>query len=55
VSFNDHVAEVDADAKPDLPHLGYLRLTVSHPSLHLHGAAHGIYNTRKFRQQSVHG
>jgi hypothetical protein len=54
-SSRDHVAEVDADAKPDAPLLGYVGLAVDHSPLDLHGAAHGIYNTRKLSQQVVAG
>jgi hypothetical protein len=50
VLLNNHVAEVDADAEPDAPLVGHLRLAVDHPALDLRGAAHGVYNTRKFRQ-----
>ena len=53
VLFNDHVAEVDADAEPDPPLLGHVGLAVAHSSLDLRGAPHGIYNARKFHQETV--
>ena len=55
IVFGDHVAEVDADTKPDAPLLGYLRLAVDHPSLDLGGAAHRVDDALKFHQQAVAG
>jgi hypothetical protein len=55
VFLNDHVAEVDADAKPNAPIVRHLRLAVDHPALNLSGAAHCVHNTWKFRQQAVAG
>src|SRR6266700_3930639 len=54
-ALGDDVAEIDADAKPDLPLVGHLRLAVDHPALHLGGAAHRIYDAREFHQQAVAG
>jgi hypothetical protein len=50
VLLNDHVAEIDADAKPDAPFVGNYRLTVDHPSLHFDRTAHCINDTWEFRQ-----
>jgi hypothetical protein len=55
VFFDDHVAEVNADAEPDPPLLGHLRLTVEHPALNLGRTAHRVHDTRKFREQAVAG
>src|SRR5262249_55342258 len=51
----DHIPEVDPDAESDVPLLGYFRLAVNHPTLHLDRTAHGIHDTRKFREQAVAG
>src|SRR5204862_958222 len=51
--IDDHIAEVYADAEPDLPFLGHLRLAVEHRALDLVGTAHGFHNTYKFRQETV--
>ena len=53
--LNDHVAEVDANAEPDAPFLAHFGLAVGHPALDLHGAADGIHDTRKLREQAVAG
>jgi hypothetical protein len=55
VAISDDVAEVDADAKPDLPFVGRLGLAVDHPALHLGSAAHRVDDARKFNQQAVAG
>src|SRR5262249_7625386 len=55
VFLNDHVAEVDADTKPDAPLIGHLRLAVEHSALHIYSTAHGVDHARKFRQQAVAG
>jgi hypothetical protein len=49
VFLNDHVAEIDADPKPDPPLVRHLQLTVDHTALDISCAAHGIHDTRKFR------
>jgi hypothetical protein len=51
--LGDDVAEVDADTKSDAPLVRYLQLAVDHPALDLSGAADGVDNTAKFRQQAV--
>jgi hypothetical protein len=53
VVLNDHVTEVNADAKLDALLFRHLRLPIDHPALDLNSAAHGIYDTRKFRQKAV--
>ena len=53
--LDDDVAEIDADAKPDAMLVGICRLAVDHPALDLDGAAHGIDDASKFRQQAVAG
>ena len=53
--LNDHLAEIDAHAKPDAALLRHLRLAVDHPALDLHGAADGIHHARKLRQEAVAG
>jgi hypothetical protein len=53
--LGDHVAEIDADPKPDAPFVLQLGLAVEHAALDLGGAAHGIDNARKFGQQPVAG
>jgi hypothetical protein len=53
VLLGDHVAEIDADAKPDPPLLGHLGLAVGHPALDLNRASNGVHNTRKLRQEAI--
>ena len=53
VLLDDHVAEIDADAKPDASLVWHLRFAVNHASLHLDRTAHCINDTRKFRQHTV--
>ena len=53
--LDDHVAEIDADAKPDAPLVGHIGLAVDHPALHLDGAAHRVDDAGEFRQQAVAG
>src|SRR6266699_2301032 len=54
-ALGDNIAEIDADAKPDLPLVGHLRLAVDHPALHLGGAPHRVDDAGKFREQAVAG
>jgi hypothetical protein len=44
-ALGNDVAEIDADAKPDLPLVGRLGLAVDHPALHL--AAQRIASRRR--------
>src|SRR5262249_39202814 len=55
VLFDDHVAEIDADAEPDAPVLGHLRLALDHPPLDLHGTSDGIHHARELGQEPVAG
>jgi hypothetical protein len=50
VILDDHVAEIDANAKPDPSLIGHLWFAVDHPALDLHSTAHGINHAREFRQ-----
>ncbi len=53
--LNDHVAEIDADAEPDAPFVGLLRIAVDHTALDPGGAAYRVDDAREFRQQAVAG
>jgi hypothetical protein len=53
VFFNDHVAEIDADPKPDAPLSGHFILTLDHSALEFRGTAHRVHDTRKFCEQAV--
>ena len=55
VALDDDVAEIDADAEPNALLVGHFGLAVEHAALHLGGAAHGVDNAGKFRQQPVAG
>src|SRR6516164_8441531 len=55
VFFDNYVAEVDANAEPDPPLLGHLRLAVDHPALDLGRTAHCVDDTAKFGEQAVAG
>src|SRR5262249_29564115 len=55
VLLSDHVAEIDADPKPDAPVVRHFWFAVDHPALNLHSAANGVYNTRKLRQEAIAG
>ena len=54
VAFLDNdIAEVDPEAELD-PLIGRDGgVAIGHPPLDLNGAAHGVHNTRKLRQQAV--
>jgi len=53
VLLDDHVAEVDADAKPDPTFLRHLGLALGHPALDIHSAADGIDHARELCQDAV--
>ena len=53
VLLNDHVAEVDANAKLDPLIGGLLRIAIDHSTLDLGGAAHRVDHAREFREQAV--
>jgi len=53
--LGDDVAEIDADAKPDLPIVSHLRLAVDHPALNLGSAAQRIDDAGEFHEQTVAG
>jgi len=55
VAIGNHIAEIDADAEPNALLVGHFGLAVEHAALHLGGAAHGVDNAGKFRQQPVAG
>ena len=51
--LNNHVAEIDPDAKFDAL-LGWdSGVALAHCALHLDRATHGVNDTRKFRQEAV--
>ena len=51
--LDDDVAEIDADAEADAPHLRLVRLGPGHRSLYGHGAGHGLDDTRELAQGTV--
>jgi hypothetical protein len=53
--LGNYVAEVDADAEPDTPLVGYLWLTVAHPALDLRGTSHGIHHAGKLGKEAIAG
>jgi hypothetical protein len=55
VFLGDHVAKIDADAKPDPSLLRHLGLALGHPALDLHRAADGVDHARKLCQEAVAG
>src|SRR5262249_34316302 len=55
VVLDDNVPQVDANAKPDTPLIGYVRLAVEHPTLHLDGAADRVDDAREFHEHAVAG
>ena len=55
VRLGDHVAEIDADAKPDAPVGIEIGVAVEHAALHLGGTAHRIDDAGEFRQQPIAG
>ena len=55
VALGDHVAEIDANAKPDALFVGYLGFAVEHAALHLGRTAHRIDDARKLHEQAVAG
>ena len=55
LGFDDHVAQIDPDAKSNPPLLGHIGLAVGHAALNLHRAPHGIDDARELGQQAVAG
>jgi hypothetical protein len=55
VFLNDHVAEIDPNAKPDALLFAHPELAVGHAALNLHGAAHGINHAWELCQEAVAG
>ena len=55
VLLSDHVAEIDADPQPDALVVRHFWFAVDHPTLNLHSAANGVYDTRKLRQEAIAG
>ena len=55
VWFSDHVAQVDADAKPYAPLLGHRGFALDHPALDLRSAADRVHHARKLREEAVAG
>ena len=53
-AFDDHIAEVDADAKLHLPMFGQLGILLFECVLNLHRAAHGIDHTGELGQADCH-
>ena len=53
VLFGDHVTEIDTNPEGDAFVLGRPGIAVGHCSLHLSSAAHGVHDTRKFRQKAI--
>src|SRR6476469_2027967 len=50
VLLDDHVAEIDANPKRDVPLVWNISLALRHPALDLYSAAHGVHNARELRQ-----
>jgi len=55
VAVDDHVAEIDPDAKAQAALLGEIQIAVGHPALDFAGAAHRIDDAGKFRQHAIAG
>src|SRR6516162_2857197 len=53
--FDDHVAQIDADPKPDALLVGHFPFALGHPALDLHGAAHSVHYTREVGEHTVAG
>src|SRR5207248_1815103 len=51
--LDDHVAEIDADAKLDLLALGESRIRRSHALLHIHGALYGVDHAGELDQHAI--
>jgi hypothetical protein len=54
-AIGDHVAEIDADAKPQAALLGEIQIAVGHRVLNFGRTAHRVDDTGKFRQHAVAG
>ena len=55
IAIDDHVAEVDADAKDDPPIFRDVGIAFAQAVLKCHGALHGIYHTRDPPKEPVLG
>jgi len=55
VLLNNHVADVDANAKPDALLVRQASLAVDHPTLDLGGATHSVHHTGELCQETVAG
>jgi hypothetical protein len=55
VALDDHIAEIDADAKLDAPIGGNLGIALGHRALHLDRAAHRVDDAGKLDQHAVAG
>src|SRR5215216_2180750 len=53
--MDDDVTDVDPYAELDPLRAGHIRVSLSHAALKLDGTAHGLHNTREFRQNPVTG
>jgi hypothetical protein len=52
-ALDDDVAQIDADAQPDAPVIGYIGLTLGHLLLNIDGALDGLYHTGKLGQEPI--
>jgi hypothetical protein len=55
LAFCNDIAEIDPDAELDPLLRGDGRILLDYLPLHLDRAAHGVHDTRKFRQEAVAG
>ena len=53
ISFNDHVAEVNANAKLNAAIPWHIRISLLHSMLPLHRARHRAHDTWEFHQHAV--
>ncbi len=53
VVLDDHVAEIDADTKPNPPALGNIRVALRHSVLKRDGASHRVDDAGEFRDQAI--
>src|SRR5688572_4942828 len=53
--LNDHVAEIDTDAKRDAPLFGHVSVLLRHGTLDLGGACDGVNDARKLDEHPITG
>ena len=55
VGLENHVADIDADAKQDAALFRHSGVALSHSALHLGGTGDGVHDARKLREHAVTG